>query len=212
MKTKIPLIVALVFAVRIGVSQGFVNLNFEAAKNLGVPGSFTQLSATNAFPGWTVSAYYILYDDVSLSGYDVSIIDTNTPYYTTPIQGKYYAMLIPVNLPGYGYYTSIGQTGQIPLSAESISFWGNIGSIQITFNGQPLSFVITDTTPNYFIYGADISAYAGQTGQLLFSVPPQSSGGILDNIQFSSTPVPEPGTFGLFAMGGALLAWRRLKL
>jgi hypothetical protein len=58
----------------------------------------------------------------------------------------------------------------------------------------------------------DISAYAGQTGQLLFSVPPQSSGGILDNIQFSSTPVPEPGTFGLFAMGGALLAWRRLKL
>ena len=206
------LVAGLLFAGKqFGWTQGFVNLDFEAAKNLGVPGSFTQLSASNAFPGWTVSAFYIVYDDVSLSGYDVSIIDTNNSIFTTPIHGKYYAILVPVNLPGYGYNTSIGQTGQIPLSAESITFWGNIGSMQITFNGQPLSFVVTESTPNYNIYGADISAYAGQTGQLLFSVPPLSNGGILDNIQFSSSPVPEPASFALAGLGTLLFSRLRRR-
>ena len=43
---------------------------------------------------------------------------------------------------------------------------------------------------NYTIYGADISAYSGQTGELLFTAPFRISG-MLDNIQFSSTPLPE---------------------
>jgi hypothetical protein len=46
---------------------------------------------------------------------------------------------------------------------------------------------------------------------LLFSVPPQTSGGILDNIQFSTTPVPEPGLFGLFALSGVFLGCCRLE-
>jgi hypothetical protein len=83
--------------------------------------------------------------------------------------------------------------------------------MQITFSGQPLSFFVTDTTPNYSIYEADISAYAGQTGQLLFSLPAHSSPGTLDNILFSSTPVPEPGAFGLFVLGGVMFGLRHRK-
>ena len=66
-----------------GLSQGFVNLNFEQAKN---PETFY---ATNAIPGWT--AYingnpqtYIIYNDVSLGAAAVSIHDTND--FFPPIQ------------------------------------------------------------------------------------------------------------------------------
>jgi len=33
---------------------------------------------------------------------------------------------------------------------------------------------------------------------------------MLDNIQFSTTPAPEPGTLALLAVGGLLLGFRRL--
>jgi hypothetical protein len=60
-------------------------------------------------------------------------------------------------------------------------------------------------TPAYNIYGGDISAYANQVGELLFQ-----EGGLLDAVQFSSLPIPEPSTFGLSALGALLLGWRVL--
>ena len=65
-------------------------------------------------------------------------------------------------------------------------------------------------TLNYTIYGADISAYAGQTGQLLFTAPLQT-GALLDNIQFSSVAIPEPSALTLFALGSLLLGWHRCR-
>ena len=85
--------------------------------------------------------------------------------------------------------------------------------MQATFNGQPIDFLVTGSTANYTIYSADISAYAGQTGQLLFTLPPNVDGdyAILDNIQFSTTAVPEPGPFALAALGTLLLGFRRWR-
>ena len=108
---------------------------------------------------------------------------------------------------------AIGQTGQIPFSAKSLTFWGTIGGMQATFNGLPIDFIVTGSTANYTIYSADISAYAGQTGQLLLTDPYYGNalGGpaTIDNIQFSSTAVPEPCAFALAALGGLLLGFRR---
>ena len=111
---------------------------------------------------------------------------------------------------------AIGQTGQIPLSTQSLTFLGNISDMQITFNGQPLNFLVTGSTANYNIYTADISAYAGQTGLLLFTAPYFGDGYIggtpmIDNIQFSTTAVPEPGTLAVAALGTLLLGSRRWK-
>ena len=122
-KTKITTLTLLLVGIRIGFPQDFINLNFEAAKNLGSPGSFDQLSVTNAFPGWTVLAAYIVYDDVSLSGESISVIDTNNTFGLQPIQGKYFTLLASANYPGTGLPISIGQTGMIPLGAQSIEFW-----------------------------------------------------------------------------------------
>src|ERR1019366_2253711 len=77
---------------------------------------------------------------------------------------------------------SIGQTGTIPTTAQSVTFYlgDTYGTLQITFNGQPLSLMDISNTLNYTIWGADISAYAGQNGQLLFTAPFQTFA-VIDN-------------------------------
>jgi hypothetical protein len=110
---------------------------------------------------------------------------------------------------------AIGQTGQIPLSSQSLVFWGNIGGMQVSFNGQSLNFFTIGSTANYNIYAANISSYAGQTGQLLFTDPNYGNtyGGsaMIDNIQFSPLAVPEPNEFFLGALGSLLLGFRRWR-
>jgi hypothetical protein len=212
MKTikQIALIGLLVLPVHIGNSQGFVNFNFENANLTGYPPEST-VPATSAFPGWTVNAQYILYDGFSLSGEAVSIIDSNSSYMGYTIQGNYYALFEAGNSPSSSQTISLGQTGTIPLGTESITFWGNIGGLQITFAGQSLAFGEIGSTANYNIYGANISQFAGDTGQLLFSLPAYDGSAALDNIQFSPSSVPEPNSLGLFALGGLFLAWRCRK-
>ena len=211
------LTIVLLFTAQLGFSQNFVNLNFENASFQSDPSSGFYpylVYASNAIPGWTAYANglpqtEILSNNISLSGGAVSIIGTN---WTHPqIEGKYFIILMGFNYPGFEYGVSIGQTGTIPLTAQSLIFWGNVGANNVLFDGQTLSTIVTGGTPNYNIYEADISAFAGQTGQLLFTTPPGGSG-IVDNIQFSSSPVPEPSELVLAALGSLLLGFRRWKL
>jgi hypothetical protein len=199
-------VVALLLENQPGFAQGFVNLDFESANLTGLPTG--SVPAANAFPGWTVNAQYIIYDDVSLSGNSISIMDANG-YPPFPIQGNYFAFLNSGNTPGMGIPVSLGQSGTIPLGTQSITFWGNIGGLQITFAGQSLAFSKTGSMAHYNIYAADISAFAGQTGQLLFSLPPYVNSATLDNVQFSSSSVPEPSQLALTALGAVLLGFRR---
>ena len=225
MKTKIITLIWLQVGLCLIHSQGFVNLNFEQAQIVINPGFGAY--ASNAIPGWTayisgVSQTYIVYNTVPLAAPAVTLQGTNNILGHPPIQGKYFVMLwgeFNPNPPGNPAFetnsAAIGQTGQIPLFAQSISFWGTIGGMQATFNGQPLDFLVTGSTANYTIYSADISAYAGQTGQLLFNDPYYGGtfGGpaTLDNIQFSSTAVPEPSELALGALGALLLGFRRWR-
>ena len=45
-------------------------------------------------------------------------------------------------------------------------------------------------------FGGDISSFAGQSGELRFQ-----GGGWLDDIQFSTQPVPEPSRLAFVALG-----------
>jgi hypothetical protein len=232
MKTNlIKIAVAILMLVthgRLAWSQGFVNLDFEHPI-LPLPTSSGNVLAANAIPGWTVyygnsnnptaAAQPIMgYDTVSLGGAAVILEDTNAPSgIPLPIQGNY-----SVLLEGSAYSTaplpvaSIGQTGTVPITAQSLTFFGNLAAntqgqnLQVTFNGQPLSFMDISNTLNYTIWGADISAYAGQTGQLLFTTPVLGYA-LLDNIQFSFLPVPEPSTFALTALGALFLGFNRWR-
>ena len=207
---KIVALVAVVFATELCFAQGFINLNFESANLTGYPQT-SPVPATNAFPKWIVNAQYVLYDNFSLSGESISIVGQAPPNSYPPIQGAYYALLVAGNNPVGANSISIGQSGTIPLGMQSMTFWGNIGGLQISFAGQSLAFSQTGSTADYNIYAADVSAFAGQAGQLLFSLPAYTSTARLDNIQFSSSSIPEPSSLALGALGALLLGFRRRR-
>ena len=215
MKINIILLIAILVFSKTGFSQGFANLNFENATFTVDPSGLYypySVYASNAIPGWT--AYVggspvsdVLSNNVLLSGGAVSIIGTNNNLGFQPIQGKYFMLLAGDNYSGSLGTAGIGQSNTIPLSAESLIFWGNVGANDVSFYGQTLVLTVLGSTANYNIYGANISAFAGQTGQLLFTTVLGGSD-MIDNIQFSSSAVPEPSALGLSALGGLLLAWR----
>jgi hypothetical protein len=203
-----------------GFSQSFINLDFESADTSEL--SENSLPASSAFPGW--SAYLgppgnptqinigtVAYDTTSLGGALVILVDSDAfaPY--NPIQGNYSALL-EGSEPAAGSTASLGQTGTIPNNAQSLIFWASLAgsSLDVSFNGHMLPLVAISNAANYAVYGANISAFAGQTGQLLFTAP-VNTGSVFDNIQFSTSPVPEPGELALAALGGLCFVWRRWK-
>jgi len=197
-----------------GVAQGFVNLNFESAVIV-TQGSPNLVLASKAIPGWTngyPGGAVIFYNTVTLGSAAVSIHDTNeTPFLgfvLTPLQGKY-SVYIEGSSGGTPTSAYIAQTGQIPPYAKSLTFLAQLGSLQITFNGRSIPYSPFGSGADYTIYEGDISQFAGQLGELRFTALPNTYG-FLDNIQFSSQPIPEPSSLALLGLG-ALLFFRRLN-
>jgi PEP-CTERM motif len=185
-------------------AQGFVDLNFESATN-------------NTIPGWTaylgsIAQTVVPYNGLSLGGANVSIIDTNNTGGLLPLRGKY-SVLLQGSSFGAPTAASVGQTGQIPINTLSLLFFQSLTvyGLQVTFNGQAIPLFQTGATTNYAIMGGDISAFAGQTGQLLFSALPNLGNALLDNIQFSSSPIPEPSSLALVALGCGLFGFRHRR-
>lgn len=203
-------------------SQSFINLNFESANIIpivGGPNYPYDVTSTNALPGWTV--YYgliqqsqITYNDPGLGSTLVTLWATNG----AQISGNY-SPLLQGGLTASA--ATISQTGLVPVGTASLLFeaqQGGSGTLQVSLGGQVLSFFALSTGANYTLYGANISAFAGLTEQLMFSA--LNTPGIypnnwnIDNIQFSSSPVPEPSMFALIGLGGMFLAclrWRKLS-
>jgi hypothetical protein len=213
MNVWVKIVFGFLLVCRSAPAQGFINLNFESAKI--IPTSPYSIDATNALPGWTVllggdQVSLIAYNNPAVGGTSVSIWATNG----AQISGR-----CSVFLQGGFYYfnpptAAISQTGLIPISSISLFFEAQPGpgALDVSLDGQNLNFFAVGTGANYTLYGADISAFAGQIETLEFSAQQdldRYNGWTIDNIQFSPSPVPEPDVLGLSAMGGLFLAWRR---
>jgi hypothetical protein len=205
---------------QIGFSQGsFENLNFESATIVTDPSNPYYpyaINAADALPGWVVVAGGIGGGDIAYNDQPAGAAwaTLQGPGSHEPIlQGNYSVGLFGSSA-GQPANAAIGQTGQIPSSTQTLLFYGaDIDNLQVSFAGQLLTYVAVGTGPNYTIYGANISAYAGVTGQLLFNGP-ANGGGEIDNIQFSPSAIPEPGTWALMLCGVTLLGlsrWKRKK-
>ena len=195
----------------------FQNLGFEhTTLSVTLINPWGPYYATNAtVPGWAWSPHgtfgfgdpntTVLFDNMALDSAAVTLHGTNSPY-APALSGNYSILLqggsqfIPQQ---YGD-ASIFQTGSIPVTAQSLIYLGG-AALQVSFNGQSLSPVALDSTPTYTEWGIDISPYAGQSGELRFAVPWLTSS-MLDGIQFSSTPIPEPSDLSLSILGFALVA------
>lgn len=197
---KIVVVTSLVlFGCQQGYSQGtFQNLNFESPIQPLNPGL---VPIANAAPGWTDyvngnTIGLVFFRDIPIEFSPwIAVVDSLTPVYQ-PIRGNYSVLL---------RNAAIGQSGQMPNDSVSLLFLREaVSSFQVSFGGHSIPLVQFGTSGNNIIMAGDISMFAGQTGELLFA-----GTGLFDSIQFSSTPIPEPGMISLFVVGALLLGWRR---
>jgi len=215
LQTRTPARLAIGLALLLSLcgatGQGtFENLNFEAANVSDLPaGEYgSSVSVTDGVPGWVVyiggnQVSSMIHNNMSLGAAAVAI---DGPFWFSSqiLEGSYTVSLQP-STAGPPTTTAIGQTGQLPQDAQSLSFYSR-GGYTVTFAGQPIPLVSLGSTSAYTIFGGDISVFANQSGELLFQ-----GGGLLDAIQFSNQPIPEPGVFGLCALGALLLGWRVMR-
>jgi hypothetical protein len=202
MKTRWMLI-TLFAATVITQAQGtFQNLNFESANVSGFsPGS---VPFTNALPGWSGYTYggtnnMAVYNTVGLGSALVTLQGPGSSY---PIAEGNYMVILQGSSGGTPSSAAIGQVGTIPVTMQSLLFWGNfVGNL--TFNGEAIPYSILENIGSYSVYGGNVAAFAGQTGELRFSTP-VNTWAYIDNIQMSMAPVPEPSTFALIGIGAFL--------
>jgi hypothetical protein len=194
--------------------QGFVNLNFESAVIVPIPGDPAgRVQFGPAFPGW--NAYY---NSSQFSSTDP--VTYNNPTIGTAALGLFTPALagsisnLTALLQGSTINgspdVSLAQVGMVPsgtLSLRFAAYQAGANLFVVSMNGQPLQYRILQDFGTFREYGADISAYAGQTAELRFTQRsgfPFANNLSLDNIAFSPIGVPEPSTLALFVLGSAL--------
>ncbi|HEY5043105.1 MAG TPA: PEP-CTERM sorting domain-containing protein [Verrucomicrobiae bacterium] len=203
--SKILIIGAILLAGTFGgLSQGFINLNFEKANIVFVSGP---VATTNALPGWSFFSGTNKQSTVAYNAYAVPTTSGLVGSNRLVLNGNFSASL--------DGNESISQTGLVPNGTESLLFDATSSFLLVSLGDQNLSYTAISTAVNsygdsYTLYAANISAFAGQTEALTFSSP-LGHYGILDNIQFSPQAVPEPATSSLFFLAGGVLIYVRTR-
>jgi len=216
--TTLKAIIAIVgvFATqRAHPQDAFVNLDFEQAI---APFEGYMAPIDRALPGWRgyvagSQISVVLYDTRNIDAACISVLDRLAPQQAwQPLEGNYSAYLMG-STPEWPQQqaAAIAQIGQIPADAKSIRFLFSTTYLpQVTFEGQAIPLVLLGENTAYVTAGADVSLFAGDTGELRFTVPPQAAGGLLDNIEFSPVAIPEP-TAMVLSLLGVLIVGCRVK-
>ena len=101
------------------------------------------------------------------------------PPIRTLIQGNYTAILQSGETLGTIQQpadTTLSQTALVPVGTQSLLFEAdeafdqNKQFLVVTFGGQALFLTPLSTGSNYTLYGANVSAWAGQTAELAFTL------------------------------------------
>jgi PEP-CTERM motif len=205
-------------------AQGtFQNLNFGQADPLsaGNPNNPNSVTAASALPYWTVTYGGVQQTDInynypSTGAPLVTLLGPGDVWFNPPPDGTYYVLLqggVEPFVPA-----SISQTGLIPAGMQSLLFEAPLGTpsgqLEVLVGTQSLALTDEGTGPGYTMYGANISAWAGQTEDLTFSALTSNSGENnweISDISFSPNAVPEPSTWALLLMAGAAFGVRRWR-
>src|SRR5579885_1899630 len=209
-------ITIIITAVSAAGQGTFQNLDFESARVVFTNG-LSAIVVSNAFPNWSVfvGTNQLAVLPLDIGGMPpVELLYSNAHYvpngnFAVALQDSSFGSTLPAaSGPG-----SISQTGLVPTDAESLLFamvpFGE--GISVSLGGQNLSYIaisnlVNSAGLNYTVYGANISAFAGQTETLTFTAF-SGEAGYLDDIQFSSQPVPEPGMLSLIRFGSGILLY-----
>ena len=220
-------------AISSAFAQGnFQNLGFEDATYPLVPDSRGLVLASDAIPGWTPhiggeTGNAVLYNTTTVGTAAVGVIEdlfgTNQSLHA--LNGSYSVILQAGVNPGplgTGHVASaVEQTGLIPLGTRSITVkaasWGVVpGSLEVDVGGQTITLATVSSTSAFTAYGGDISQFAGQTEDLRIAAVPVTSTSfanwIIDDIQFSTSVIPEPSVLTLATVGTFLFGRRLLRV
>jgi hypothetical protein len=118
---------------------------------------------------------------------------------------------------------TIAQEGTIPTDAQSIRMkivpFLSGSTPLVTIGSQSIPMFVLSLDSNGILLGGGVSSYAGSLKELRISSPsladhPYSIFGsfVLDNIAFSSQPIPEPTTTGLLVTGLIALVYARARV
>jgi hypothetical protein len=197
----------------------FANLNFEDSPipaNTPVPvGPPQEISTSLLFPSWTLWIGENVqptgsFNTFLLAGPQAALMASETPSEGV-IEGTK-----SVYMSGWpGASTSLAQTGDVPAGTKSVRFVARNyayqsmhvppGPLFLRMNGQSLPLVILSSNgTGDFVFGADVTGFAGTTAELRFGVGSPISGsdtlfGNFDSVSFSPVPIPEPGYLTMFA-------------
>jgi hypothetical protein len=215
------IILSFGFVTAIAKAQGsFQNLNFELANpgplttTPGYPFAYAvNVPVANALPYWSV--YYgtteqteVNYNDPGTGSTLVTLVGGSWP----AIDGNY-SVLLQGGITAA--FASISQSSTIPSGMESLLFEAQpgLGTLDVLVGTQLVPFVAVGSGANYTLYGANISAWAGDPEQITFSALEDFStvnNWTIDDISFSPTAVtPEPSPLILTGIGGLLFATRK---
>jgi hypothetical protein len=165
-------------------------------------------------PFWTV--YYgtsaqtqVLWNDTSTGSTQVSLLGQNFGALAGGYSGYLFGGLANPTTP---IDCSISQVGQLPTDAVSLLFKAQGGrELIVSMGGVSLPVFEVSSGPNYIVYGVNVSQFAGMQEKLRFTAPGATPTGPnvwnIDDIVFSSVPIPEPTGAALLISGGLLLAF-----
>lgn len=189
----------LVTASPAGQAQGsFQNMGFENP----IPPLAGIMWPQQAIPGWSAHSPGgdVGYNTLTLGGTALVLHDHNSPV-VQPLLGNYSLALINGD---EGGIAAVSQIGTIPVGSLSLRFLATSLTPVVSFAGNTLATQRVGGTARFQVLAADISSWAGQTGELRFSHT-----GMLDGISFSTVPVPEPHLIWLLLAGGMVRFVRR---
>ena len=200
-------------------SGSFQNLDFEAGAFVPLLQNF-RINFDAAFPSWRgyvggAPQTVALSNTFALSSSTITLYDSHSLAIEGNLSAGFHATARFDHQPAD---VAIAQIGWVPNDAQSLLFRAQTfgDGFGVELGGQSLSLAPLLTTPDYVLFGADISGWAAEQAELRFTAfagnVPGLSGThlVLDSIQFSIFPVPEPSTLALFAVGGMFgwFCWR----
>jgi len=233
---------ALMLLLALPVVRGgdFVNLGFENLNENAV-GNQSDWTSGNLTPSWEWNVggkgytfgQSIEVDSAGgvLEGYTggSGVLITRANGFNFPVVGQYGVFLSP-SYNGITFSpTSIRQSGTVPPGTRSLQFFdyyyrvnSMMPPVDVSINGisLPVESLLISSAPlaqeasiSIYTYRSivDVSRYSGQAVSLEFSFPLLPMG--LDDIRFSTLPIPEPSTRALLAFGFCGVFWslRRRK-